>query len=453
MNSSNFFVATGKRINQALSQWINGWNPYHPSHLQEKSLQPIAVEESKIRKSVVRWLLAGMLLFVIWGIWVPIDAGVDVNGSMVVDGYRKSVQHAHGGIVEEIKVQEGSIVKQGDILIKINPLNSEANLTNVELQYINLLVTESRLQAERLKKNNIPWDSELDKWRDDERAQQAKILQLKLFHARQQEYFNQLASLQNQVDGLSKSIRSRKIQLQTLDEELSSNQQLAQEGFVPKNVANTILRTKLEVENGLIHANSELNKLKTQITQHKTAYYKDIDNQLAEIHKNREAMQRRLAAAHFERTQTEIKAPSSGRVVGLKVFTVGGVIQAGTVLMEIVPQQASLIAEVKVPPNLIDKVHPGLPADMRFLAFNQATTPVIPGQVKLVGADKQSSNTPQDDFYLAQIELTPTGLKRLGQLKIQPGMPVNVMIKTGERSFFSYLLKPLTDKFKKAFND
>lgn len=449
----NIIFALGKRINQSIEKWINSWNPYHPSHLQEKNLQPIAIEESEIRKTVARWLLGGTLLFFIWGILVPIDAGVDVNGSMIVSGYRKSVQHPSGGVIQEIRVQEGSIVKQGDVLVTINPLNTEANLSNAELQYINLLVTESRLKAERLKKNVITWDLDLEDWKNDKRVQHAKALQLELFHSRQQEYANQLAILNTQIDGITKSIAARKIQLHTLDEELHNNQQLAQEGFVPKNAANATLRTKLEVETGLITALSELTKLKTQIAQHQAAYYKDIDNQLAELHKNRETMQRRFEAAHFDRTQTEIRAPASGQVVGLKVFTQGGVIQPGAVLMEIVPNQASLIAEVKVPTHLIDKVHPGLLADMRFLAFNQATTPVIPGQVTLVGADKQPSNNAQEDFYLAHIELTTEGLKQLAQLKIQPGMPVSVMIKTGERSFFSYLLKPLTDKFKKAFNN
>jgi protease secretion system membrane fusion protein len=141
-------------------------------------------------------------------------------------------------------------------------------------------------------------------------------------------------------------------------------------------------------------------------------------------------------------------------VVALKVFTVGGTISSGMVLMEVVPKDESLIVQAKIPTSIIDKVRVGMPTDMRFTAFNQSTTPIVPGMVKVLGADKEpAANAQEGEFYMAQVETTKEGLALLAGLKVQPGMPVDVVIKAGERSFMSYLLKPLTDKMARAFKD
>lgn len=447
-------VSVLKKLDGKADSWIRSWNPYDPEHLQNKNLKPVIVEESQIRKSAARWFFVGLVIFFIWAFWAPIDQGVNVNGNVVVSGYRKAVQHQGGGLVQEILVHEGDQVRQNDVLVKINPLNTEAALTNAELQYINLLVTESRLKAERLNKLKIEWVKELDKWGEDIRVKEAKQLQTELFASRKAEMSNQLSGLHAQVAGIQTAIESRKIQLGTLAEELKSNQKLSDEGFVPRTQTNNTLRSKVELESTLATAYADMGKTRAQIAGLQTAYLKEIDRELSETQKNREAFQTRFEAARFDRVQTEIKAPVSGTVVGLKVFTVGGVIQPGQLLMEILPEGGTLMVEAQVPTHLIDKVRVGLNADMRFVAFNQTTTPVVGGTVKLVGADKlPPKENQQSEYYLAQIETTPEGIAMLGKLKVQPGMPVDVVIKTGERSFVSYLLKPLTDKLSRAFKD
>jgi protease secretion system membrane fusion protein len=142
-------------------------------------------------------------------------------------------------------------------------------------------------------------------------------------------------------------------------------------------------------------------------------------------------------------------------VVGLKVNTKGGTIASGQILAEVVPDEVALIVDAQVAPTSIDKVKVGLKVDMRFTSFNQNITPVVPGIVKLVGADKQPApqGSQGGEFYLAQIEATEEGLAKLGDVTIIPGMPVEVIFKTGERTFLSYLLKPLTDKLSTAFKN
>ena len=151
------------RIDQRLGDWIKGWNPYEPDKLNRQGLQPVQVEESRIRRNAAKWFLGFFAVFLAWAIFAPIDAGVTVQGNVSVLGNRKAVQHPSGGVVQSIRVREGSRVKEGDLLLRINPLKSDAELAGVELQYINLLATESRLRAEQNQFAPIVWADDLER--------------------------------------------------------------------------------------------------------------------------------------------------------------------------------------------------------------------------------------------------------------------------------------------------
>jgi protease secretion system membrane fusion protein len=457
-------MATG-----VLRQWIDGWNPYDPARLKPRGdgLEPIVIEESEVRRSSVRLILVAFLAFFVWSVTAPLDGGVVLTGSVTVSGNRKSVQHLGGGVVQEILVREGSLVKEGDVVLKVNPLSSEANLTSAELQYINLLATESRLLAERAG-TDIRWRPEIEQLgKTDVRVAEAKLLQMQLFSSRRNELDNQQRILKEQLNGqeaqargLVKVIAEKRSQLSLVAQEAKNTSQLAKEGYVPESRANEVLRAQSALESDMANLTAEVTRTDAtiastqfQMAQQRNTFVKDVDNQLSEIQKNREAFQSRMQSLTFDRSLTEVRATVSGTVVGMKVNTVGGVITAGMVLMEIVPEEGGLIIEAQVPPVSIDKVKVGLPVDVRFSAFNQNTTPVVEGVVKLVGADKLTAPSGGTEYYLAQVETTAEGRKRLGEQHIQPGMPADVIIKTGERSFMSYLLKPLTDRLARSFKD
>jgi len=324
------------------------------------------------------------------------------------------------------------------------------------LQYINLLATESRLRAEQNQFGPIVWSDELGRrFKAGQAAvKEAKQLQTKLFQSRRAEYEAQTAGLDEQIRGLRRVLESRDIQLKSLQQEMVNTIELARGGFVPQNQANQAERQKSELDSSIASTQADLARAQLQKAQLQSALLKDIHQQLQEAQKNRDALLGRLDAAKFDRELTEVRAMVSGSIVGLKVFSVGGVISPGQTLMEIVPEEERLIIQAKIPALIIDKVTPGMPADLRFVSFNQSTTPVVPGVVKVVGADKEPVTNPNEpEYYLAQVEVTPEGLQLLGTLKIQPGMPVDVVVKSGERSFMSYWLKPLTDKMAVAFKD
>ncbi len=436
--------------------------------MKDSMLKPVHIEESRVRKSAAKWFFGAMILFALWAFYAPIDAGVSVQGTVVVYGNRKAVQHPKGGVVQTILTREGATVQQGDVLVRMNALNSAAEFTGVELQYTNLLATESRLMSERIGGKSIHWKPELGR-AGNARVAEAQMIQTRFFESRledqrgQQDIIaEQIAGLQAQAEGLQGQLREQRTQLEILAVEARDNRQLAEEGYVPRSRANEVARNVSSLTASIASTNAQLAQTRTaiasarlQLLQQRTNYMKDIDSQLSETQKSREALQSRVESLRFDLASTELRAPVSGTVVNVKVNTVGGVIQSGQTLMEIVPDAEHLVIEARVPPNLIDKVRVGLAADMRFSAFNLTTTPVIPGRVKVIGADKikPDGGSPQDEYYLAQIEVTADGGKLLGALVLQPGMPVDVIVKTGERNFLSYFVKPITDRFAIALKE
>lgn len=454
-------------------RWVDSLNPYQPEKLAPRvGLEPIAIEESALKRRAARYFLLAFVAFALWAFWAPLDAGVHVGGTVVVQGNRKAVQHPQGGVVQEILVREGSQVKQGDPLIRINPLSIQAELNSSDLEYFTALCEESRLAAERDMAPMIRWSDDLQAYAGASKVQEAKLLQQRLFNSRRQDLQNKQSILEEQVAGLKTQIEElqsilliRKHQLELVSQDAASNVELANEGFVPRSRANELERTRSDLVASIANTNSEISKARSAITssrlqmaQEKSSYLKEVDGLLKDAQQKRKSLRDKVEALRFNLSLTNLKAPVSGTVVGLKVFTVGGVIRAGDVLMEILPQAERLIVEAKVPTNLIDKVTRGMAADMRFTAFSQVTTPVIQGSVLLVGADKllkTSSDDPMTppEYYLAQIETTQHGYNLLGDNEIQPGMPVDVIIKSGERTFISYILKPLTDRFALSFKE
>jgi protease secretion system membrane fusion protein len=444
------------RVDRFFDRLITGWNPYHPENLKDRGMEPVAIEESPVRRRGTLLVLIGALGFLIWALTAPLDQGSALSGQVIVAGYRKAVQHPGGGVVTRVLVSEGSHVKQGQVLVQINPLESDANVANLEQDYINTLVSQSRAKAELLDRP-IVWDAELNTL-NPRRVAEAKSIQATLYRNRQAQFQEQVRGMQAQLTGLSGSISSHRVQLDTLNQELKSVQELSSQGYVPKSQANVTLRSQVEQQAALQDAQAEVGKIRSQIAGARSQFQSDIAKELADLDKNRDSIAPKLRAARFSQSLSEIRSPVTGTVVNLKVFTEGGVIGSGDTLMEVVPDNGILLVEAKVPPSSIDSVKAGQRVDVRFTAFNSSDTPVVDGTIKSVGVDKLKAKPGEEvreneDYYLAQVEVTPDALKVLDGKALHPGMPADVLVKKGRRTFMSYLLKPLTDKFARAFRD
>jgi len=414
--------------------WVDSTKPFDPKRIKKENpqvdteaLEPVVIEESKIRKRFTRFFFLAFILFVTWALYAPIDGGVTASGTVVVSGYRKAVQYPLTGVVREILVSDGDEVTEGQVLIKVNPLTLQANLGTIESDLINVLASEARLKAERLN-TAIKWPELFNSLSNQPQVAEAKVTQEELFKARRHEYIE--------------TMRARQEQLKSLIKEEKNLTTLADEGLVPKANAEQAMRNRLESEN--------------LINNFVSTYLKQTETDLAEAQKKREALQLQLEAAKYDEEKASIVAPISGNIMGLKVVTVGGVITVGQVLAEIVPKDSKLVVDVKLPANVIDRVKKDAIVDLHFTAFNSATTPTVPGRLIKVGSDRQLPDKtkvgePDFEYYSGQVETTPEGLKMLGKLNVQAGMPVDVVIKTGTRSFFSYIMKPISDRVIWAF--
>jgi protease secretion system membrane fusion protein len=452
-----------------LRKWAQSFNPYVPERLSRDGIDPVKIEESHLKRQAGKVVFVTFLVFLVWAFSAPLDQGSVVSGSVVVMGSRKAVQHPSGGVVEDILVREGQHVQKGAPLLRINPLNIEANLTQAENELINALAGYSRLVAERTESTVIKWDAELEKFAGRPHAREAKQLQQALFLSRRGEYLGQRSILQRQGEGLRaqreeklKILSMRRAQMDPIAEDAKNMRLLAADGFVPRSSAHAAERSNIDAQIGITNLQSEIATTEIAIASNelelskiKSAYNKEVDADLTAAQTAKETLRSRVVSLRFDQSLATVRAPAAGVIVALKAHTIGGVISGGQVLMEIVPDEQKLIVEAAVPPQLIDKVSVGMLTDMRFTAFNQQTTPVIPGVVRLVGADKLPPMPPQfpQEYFLAQVETTPEGYQLLADKAIGPGMPVEVIIKSGERSFMSYLFKPLADRFARAFKD
>lgn len=474
MSDSSLLPAADAARSIAKTQtWLEALNPYHPDQLMLRDgLEPIEVVESDLKKRAAQAFAVVFAIFLAWAFFAPLDAGVHVSGSVVVLGNRKAIQHPTGGVVREIRVREGSQVTQGDTLITINPLTVEAELNSAELDYLNALTEESRLIAERAQKPAIAWMDEIHALAATEKVEEAKLAQTRIFQSRRDDLAGrqgiineQIAGFGAQIGELSNILQERKHQLKLVAGDAESNAQLAAEGFVPRSRANEVERQRSDLVASLSNTTADIGRARSsianarlQMAQERAVQLKEIDGQMKEVQKTRKSLKSRVESLRFNMSLTDIKAPTSGTVLGLKVFTVGGVITGGHVLMEIIPKGERLVVSAKIPPHLIDKVRAGLECDLRFTAFNQTTTPVIQGKVSLIGADKLTKSAGDDpldppEFYVIQVVTTDNADRRLGDKLVLPGMPVDVVIKTGERTFASYLIKPIVDRLAISFKE
>jgi protease secretion system membrane fusion protein len=457
------------RSRSPLQKIAQTFNPYTPETLVRDGVSAVRIEESSAKRLAARLVTVVFVIFLIWAVTAPLDQGTVVPGTVVVLGQRKAVQHPSGGVVEEIRVREGDEVQQGDVLLRINPLNVDANLRQAENDFISALAIYSRLLAERLDSPSITWDPELLALAKIPQALEARQLQQALFRSRRAEYKDQREILSRQGEGLQQQLRDkqhilelRKVQMAPIAADAKSMRELAEAGFVPRLQANSAERADLDAQIGFTTLQAEISSLKVSIaaielelSKLAAAYNKQVDAELSEAQKSKETLRARVISLRFDQSLTSVRSPASGIVVGLKAHTVGGVISAGQVLMEVVPKERKLIVEAAIPPDKIDKVSVGLETDLRFTAFNQNTTPVVLGRVALVGADRLPPSPPlfPHEYFLSQIEVTPEGQRRLGELAVVPGMPVEVIIKRGERTFMTYLLKPLADRLAISFTE
>lgn len=421
--------------------------------------------------SRIGWLVVALGFggFLLWASLAPLDKGVPLSGTVAKESNRKAVQHQNGGTIADILVKDGDVVKAGQVLVRMNNVAVSSQAEMSRAQYFTARATEARLLAERDNLKAVAFPAALDGQREDPRVVANFGLQKQLFSSRRASLESELgamdenmAGLKMQIKGLSESRDSKKAQLAILNEQLGGMRELAKEGFVARNRLLDLERTAVQISGAISEDIGNIGRAQRQVmelslrrAQRGQDYQKEVRSQLSDTQREAEALASRIESQDFDLANADVKAPVDGVVVGLAVFTRGGVVPAGARLMEIVPSDDALIVEGQLAVNLIDKVQVGLPVELMFSAFNTNKTPHIPGEVIQVSADRTVDEKTGAPYYKMRVRVTPEGVKLIGQhkLDIQPGMPADLFIKTGERTMMSYLFKPVIDRAKSSLSE
>lgn len=426
----------------------------------KKNTEQSSTDERKFTR--LGWLVIGIGLagFFLWASLAPLDKGVASPGSVTVSGNRKTVQSPVGGVIKKIDVKEGDKVKAGEELVQMSQVQAQAQVDSLKDQYYTTLATEGRLLAERDNLNKIHFSSVFDTIKDNPRVAEIIALQVQLFSSRQQALRSEIDGFKQSIDGIRYQLKglqdsraNKQIQLSSIREQMSSMKQLAAEGYLPRNRYLEAQRQFAEISSSIDETIGRIGQLQKQllesqqrIAQRYADYQREVRTQLAQTQMDANDFKNKLEMANYDLGNTSIVSPVDGTVVGLSIFTQGGVVGAGDHLMDIVPSEASLVVDSRLKVEMIDRVYNGLPVELMFTAFNQNKTPKIPGTVTLISADRLVDKGTGEPYYQMQVTVTPEGLKMLQGADIKPGMPVEVFVKTGSRSLLSYLFKPILDR-------
>lgn len=414
------------------------------------------------------WLLMiGFGGFLAWSLLAPLDAGVSAAGSVVVTGNRKAVQPLVGGKIAAILAKDGDEVAAGQVLVRLDDTQSRSQLDISKGQWLTSLATEARLVAERSGRRAPEFPAALRDEKTDPRAVAAMTLQGQLFATRRQALNSELSAMAEnmrgvelQTRGIEASRLAKEEQLRLLREQLKNLRELADEGYLPRNrvleqersIASMVGAIAEDTGN-IGRSRQSIAEIKARMLTREQEVRKDVEALLADTQREVSSLRSHLEALQFDVVNTEIKSPANGLVMGLAVHTVGGVVAAGNPMMEVVPKNETLKIEAQIPPHLIDKVKPGLVVDILFSAFNQTSTPRIPGKVVWVSADVLIEPRQNLPYFKAFVEVTPEGMVKLKKNEIRAGMPAEIFIRTGERTAMNYFVKPLLDRMNRALTE
>jgi protease secretion system membrane fusion protein len=432
---------------------------------------PVEVNTDARSFSRIGWLivLLGFGGFLLWGFLAPLDKGVPLSGTVAKESNRKAIQHQTGGTVKEILVKDGDVVKEGQVLVRMNGIQARSAYETTDAQYLTARAAEARLTAERDGIKSIKFPAELEQHRNDPRVADLMTLQSQLLTSRQMSLQNELGSVDENIAGLKEQIRgleesrdSKKVQMGYLKEQLEGMRDLAKEGYVARNRLLDLERTYAQLSGAVSEDIGNIARARRQVlelglrkAQRMQDYQKEVRTQLSDTEREAEALSARLEGQKFEVDNVEVKSPVAGTVTSLAVFTQGGVVQPGFKMMEIVPTNDPMVVEGNLAVNLVDRVHPGLKTELIFAAFNANKTPHIPGEVEQVAADRSIEERTGAPYYKVRVRVTPEGQKMIAQhkLDVRPGMPVELFVKTGERTMMNYLLKPIFDRAKSSLTE
>jgi len=402
-----------------------------------------------------------------WAAVAPLSSAALAPGVITVENYRKTVQHLEGGIIKTIRVRDGDSVQKDQVLATLDDTQPRAQLEVLRGQYYIAAAREARLIAQRDGLNEVRYPPNLLVHADDPRVDDAIRIQNHTFTVRKTAhdgeislYRRQIEQLRAKLKGLQAQITSRDRLVKSFRHELEDFEALLKEGYTERQKVRELERNLAQSEGQRGELASELAATELQISetelkilQLEKELQREVAKELGEVQAALFELREKIQSLESTVARTVVKAPEPGMVLGLSVHTLGGVIQPGGKILDIVPQDERLVVEARLSPQDIDRIQLGQMAEVRFTAFKSRDTPKIEGKLMVVSADRLVDEQTQTSYYLARVEITPEGLQDLARQKLDlvPGMPAEVLINTGERTLFEYLTDPFVNTVTRSF--
>jgi len=423
------------------------------------------------RPMMIGLLALGILVggFGGWATLTEISGAIVASGQIEVDQNRQVVQHPDGGVVKDIYVEEGDAVSVGDVLISLDPSIEESELSIIQGQVFELMARRGRLTAERDGIGAITFDPRLiERAKTDAGIAELMQGQENLFQARVASNAKQIEQLTkrksqiaNQIDGIVAQRAAVATQLDLIEQELADQQKLLDRGLAQASRVLALQRSQAELSGDVgdliakqAESEGRITDLDIQIEGLETTRREDAISRLRDQQYRTLELEERAGALVEKLMRMDIRAPVSGIVYGLSVFTPRSVIRPADPVMFLIPQDRPLVITVQVPPIDIDQVYVGQNAVLRFSALDQRTTPELFGKVTKVSPDAFQDDASRMSYYRAEILLNEGETDRLpANVTLIPGMPVEAFIRTQDRTPLAYLIKPLADYFAKAFRE
>jgi membrane fusion protein, epimerase transport system len=402
----------------------------------------------------------------IWSSTVKIASGAVAEGSIVVESRRKTIQHLEGGIVSEVLVHDGDFVKADQILLRLSDARSKLTYATLQDKDDQDRAMASRLVAERDDLDDVKFDQDiLDRSKADTATAAIITQQLQQFSARRKaeqgkdELLNRkIDELKQQIAGLKAQVASKDTEIKLFADELNGAEYLFAKGLEPKTrvlalerASQDVIGTRAENLAQIDATEVAIGGAEMEILQNQRSFHEDVLEKLREVTADELDTRDRMASLKETMDRLVVRSPIDGQVVGSIVHTVGGVVNPGEKLMEIVPDADPLVVDAHIPPNEIDHVAAGQDAEVRLTALRQRTAPTLNGTVSTVSTDVLFDSETHAPYYSARVEIPSQELRRLGGEKLIAGMPAEVLLKNGDRTVIGYIFAPITDAIFRSF--
>lgn len=425
----------------------------------------VLVEDTPRRELIIGGgiIVIFFVIFLGWAALAPLDAGAFATGQIAVSGNRQAVQHREGGVVSALHVAEGDTVRRGQILLQLSSGELKATERGVASQVYALIAQRARLTAERDRLRAIPTPPEFASLspEDSVLARESLRIQQLQFGARRTGRSTEtgvlgqrVAQLNEQIAGFEGQIVANIEQQRLIQDELAGMRSLAERGYAPQTRVRALERSaaQLDGELGSLRAQiarsrEAVGETRLQMAGVSTKMNEDVAEQLRLIDVQLNELRPRMVELRAQIARNEVRAPASGEVVGLTIFTQGGVIAPGQTLMEIVPRDASQIIIAQVSPNDVDNLRVGLDTEVKFPGLRERNPPIIHGRVTRISADSFTVEQTGATYFRAEIVVPASELAKLGPSaeSLRPGAPVEVVMLLRKRSALTYLVEPLTN--------